>query len=611
MECHACGAEISEKAADCPQCGASVRDLAGGEGTERQDPPDPGDADDGARESGRTESSGGTGSDHTTPNVPGTESSRPDARDAGTRLVGDESGETTDAPSERGDTGGTSEREGASEPDVGVGDAGSGDSTTEPDTGDERADGSTGEGGPETGSGWEAAGPPPDEPETGVSRESTTGAEGGTGSQEPTVPGTDEPTTTGTDEPATTGTTDLDGAAESGGRAEFGSGAGRGDQSPETDERAASDAPGESSSTEELDPVEQIKGLPFLTAPLAGVVTAGVVAVLSVVVGVLVPNAGLDPVTMGGLVAMDLHFATSSHVTTGILTQFDTARPPDSVLGLLYLLPPLFLYTAAKFVAAYNTDESTLTPVAGLGGSLVAVGYFPAMLVALFLAPGGPFSPVSLLPAVLLAGIAYPVFFGFVGGLAGGGFSGSERRISTLYAVVAFFVVAIGAFALTFPSIQVGDVGLLPQIHASLYTVVAANGFSVGGADTGLLVLLAYPLVAFVVFAAGFLRAWNADDVAGPVRGIAKGLGLAVTYFTLLGLLATVLPLLADPWVVDELGFSFAEAALVQNPVETEFYEIGRYVTVVFVGTLVYAVFLAGVGGTIAGTARYLLSDEN
>ncbi|MEF8853871.1 MAG: hypothetical protein V5A44_06325 [Haloarculaceae archaeon] len=471
MECHECGATISEKAADCPRCGTSVRDVSeGGEPVER-----------------------GTA-----------------AGNAGDTRPADDDGESDETdPSEA--------------------------ETTLVDSGDERADEETG---------WEAAGPPPDERDADpVDRES------------------------GDD--ATTG-----------------------------------------ASSEGIDLAAQVRGLPLLTAPLAGVVTAAAVTVLSVIVGVLVPDTGFDPVTVGGLVVMDLHFATSRHVTTGILTQFDTARPPDSVLGILYLLPPLFLYTASKFVAAYNTDESTLTPMAGVGGALVAVGYFPATLVALFLAPGGPLSPVSLLPAVVLAGIAYPVFFGFVGGLAGGALSGSERRVGTLYGVVAFFIVAVGAFALTIPSVQVPDVGILPQIHASLFTVLAVNGFSLGGADVGVLVLLAYPFVALVVFAAGFLRAWNAGDVAGPLRGLAKGLSPAVTYFTLLGLLGTVLPLLADPWVVGELGLSASEAALVQRPIRTEFSEVGRYVTVVFVGTFVYAVFLGGIGGTVAGTARYVLADS-
>jgi len=567
MECHECGATISEKAADCPHCGTSVRGVAGNE-----EPVGTGD---------------------------GSGSSRPPAGGDTTSTSGSDAGrhEPTVPGSSTGDTG----TEG-----------------TDPDEAETTPGGSRDGGGEETG--WEAAGPPPGEDETDPVEQETTldpgvdtgdgeadagGQDTTAGDQGPTVPGSAEPADPATGDRQETG---------AGGREEFGTETDAGGPSVETAERADSgeaDATSAESSSDGLDPVEQVKGLPFLTAPLAGVVTAAVVAVLSVVVGVLVPNTGVDPVTMGGLVVMDLHFATSSHVTSDILTQFDTARPPNSVLGVLYLLPPLFLYTAAKFVAAYNTDESTLTPMAGVGGALVAVGYFPATVVALFLAPGGPFSPVSLLPAILLAGIAYPVFFGFVGGLAGGAFSGSERRVGTLYGIIAAFIVAIGAFALTIPSIQAGDVGLLPQILASLYTVVAANGFSLGGPDTGFLVLLAYPLVAFVVFATGFLRAWNAEDVAGPLRGLAKGLSPAVTYFTLLGLLGAVLPLFADPWIVDQLGFSVAEAALVRNPIETEFYGVGRYVTTVFVGTLVYAVFLGGIGGTIAGTARYFLSDEN
>jgi hypothetical protein len=543
MECHECGATISEKAADCPRCGTSVRPAPGGD--------DP--AGDGA-------TTGDAGGHQSTDDTPSTGSGHHESTAPDSSTGGSESDETAPGEAE----------------------------TTLTDASGEETEEETG---------WEAAGPPPDEHETDpVDRETrvdrtagtgdhgagSSGQEPSTGGQEPTVPGGQEPGTGGQEV-----TPDQSTAAD------------------EPVDSADSDATDAESSVGS-DPVARVRELPLLTAPLAGVVTAVVVTVLSVVVGVLVPNTAFGPVTMGGLVVMDLHFATARHVTTGILTQFDTARPPNSVLGVLYLLPPLFLYTASKFVAAYNTDESTLTPMAGVGGSLVAVGYFPAMVVAFVLAPGGP---VSVLPAILLAGIVYPVSFGFVGGLAGGAFSGSERRVSTLYGVDAFLIVAVGAFALTVPSIQAGDVGILPQIHASLFSVVAVNGFSLGGASVGVLVLLTYPLVALVGFATGFLRSWNAGDVTGPLRGLAKGLSPAVTYVTLLGLLGTVLPLLADPWVADELGFSLAETTLVQDSIASEFSGIGRYVTVVFLGTLVYAVVLGGLGGTIAGTARSVLSD--
>jgi|GEM_PF-2557470 len=654
MECHECGATISDKAADCPRCGASVRDLSGG--TEAETAGDAARAGDAERETdtvgANPESEGDsgergtdTGSDEPKTDI-GSEGPESDIGSAGpvTDVESEDTapdtstGEAVGSDEGRDDpvvSGGESEHDraaaegGESPVDTDSAETTIGAREEETETGweaagpppseqeDERD--TTGSAADDEETGWEAAGPPPEDQGSDVGRESTVGSEeSAVGDQETSI-GEDQ-STVGADEPTVGGGAEF-GGGETSGDADtgFGRETETGGTEPEisdrTGETGAAGAGVERESgperTETADLSAGIRDLPFLSGPIAGLVTAAVLAVISVVVAALVEGAGLDTASLGGLVFLDLHFATGFHVTPGLFERFEFAEPPVSSLGLLYLLPPLFCYTAAKFVAAYNVDETTPLPLAGAAGALVAVGYFPVVLVAFVLAPSDPQWEVSLLATVLLAGIAYPVCFGFLGGLAAGAFSASERRVGTLYGVVSFFLLTIGAVVVTVVALKPGDVGLLPQVHASLFTIVAANGFSLGGPETGALVFLGYPLVAGVVFAAGFLRAWNANDVEEPLRGAAKGLSPVATYFVLLGVVATLLPVVADPWVVRELGFTFAETTLVQSLVDLNLPTIGRYMTIVLVGTLVYAVFIGGLGGTIAGAVRYSLSDEN
>jgi hypothetical protein len=636
MECHECGASISDKAADCPRCGASVRDLSGG--TEAETPEDAAHAGDAEGETDATstdpetdidsnEHETDTGSENTTSDINSGGAVGSDEGRNDPVVPGGESGpESTDA--ESGEY--TTETEHAETT------IGTGDEETEtgweaagppPSEQDDRRD-APGSPADDEETGWEAAGPPPEDQEPGVQGEPAVGnEESAVGDQETVIGGDesavggDEPTV-GEDDPAVGDGSEFGGGetsvdAETG----FGRETETGGAEPEIpDETGGTGAAGAGAgvereggpeSPETVDPAAGIRDLPFLSGPIAGLVTAAVLAVLSVVVAALVEGTGLDTASLGGLVFLDIHFATGFHVTPGLFERFDVADPPASALGLLYLLPLLFCYTAAKFVAAYNVDETTPLPLAGAAGALVAVGYFPVVLVAFVLAPSDPQWEVSLLATVLLAGFAYPVCFGFLGGLAAGAFSSSERRVGTLYGVVSFFLLTIGAVVVTVVALEPGDVGLLPQVHASLFTIVAANGFSLGGPETGALVFLGYPLVAGVVFAAGFLRAWNANDIEEPLRGAAKGLSPVATYFVLLGVVATLLPVLADPWVVRELGFTFTETTLVQSLVDLNLPTIGRYITVVLVGTLFYAVFLGGLGGTVAGAVRYGLSDDN
>lgn len=87
-------------------------------------------------------------------------------------------------------------------------------------------------------------------------------------------------------------------------------------------------------------------------------------------------------------------------------------------LTVLYALPPLLLL-AGGFLAAYTADVGTPKRGAAAGAS-VAVGYVVLAVAGAFVtsvdAFGSSVGP-GLLTAALLAGVAYPVVFGGLGGL--------------------------------------------------------------------------------------------------------------------------------------------------------------------------------------------------
>jgi len=88
----------------------------------------------------------------------------------------------------------------------------------------------------------------------------------------------------------------------------------------------------------------------------------------------------------------------------------------DALSALLYVVPPVLLLGAGLF-AARMADADELGDALVLGPA-VAGGYLPLVLVGVFLftvtvdtSSGGP----TLLPAVGLAGLVYPLVFGTVG----------------------------------------------------------------------------------------------------------------------------------------------------------------------------------------------------
>ncbi len=120
-----------------------------------------------------------------------------------------------------------------------------------------------------------------------------------------------------------------------------------------------------------------------------------------------------------GWVFYNAHLVEISYTGIGIFS------PPRNFVGgedgftvLLYLIPPALLLIAGLAIGRYrgvvDTNDGAVT------GALVAPGYLVLSIVGVFLfdvsvgdASGAP-DPI---PAILIAGIIYPVVFGALGGI--------------------------------------------------------------------------------------------------------------------------------------------------------------------------------------------------
>jgi len=125
-----------------------------------------------------------------------------------------------------------------------------------------------------------------------------------------------------------------------------------------------------------------------------------------------------DPVTwkLVGWLYFNAHFvATSIPGLFGDSTTNFLSGAEEITLLVLYVLPPLVLLAAGAAVARGSSDP---TEGAKAGGA-VAPGYLVASVVGAFVvrisvadAVAGP----SLVTAILLAGVVYPLVFGALGG---------------------------------------------------------------------------------------------------------------------------------------------------------------------------------------------------
>lgn len=124
----------------------------------------------------------------------------------------------------------------------------------------------------------------------------------------------------------------------------------------------------------------------------------------------------------------------NAHLVDVSYTGLGPLAPPGNFVGgdgftpLLYVVPPALLIVAGVAIGRYT---GVTEPNAGaLAGALITPGYLVLSIVGTFLFTvevGGASGAPDLVPAVLVAGVIYPVVFGAVGGVIAA-LTASERR---------------------------------------------------------------------------------------------------------------------------------------------------------------------------------------
>lgn len=123
-----------------------------------------------------------------------------------------------------------------------------------------------------------------------------------------------------------------------------------------------------------------------------------------------------------GWLFYNAHNVDISFPSVGIFTlqNQNFVAADDGSLWLLYLVPPLLLLgTGAVVTASVQTDLRNLTDAA-IAGATAAVSYLVFAIACLFVfgvtMSEGVIRP-DVIPAVLLAGVVYPIVFGATGGV--------------------------------------------------------------------------------------------------------------------------------------------------------------------------------------------------
>ncbi|MFD1599298.1 transporter [Halobellus rarus] len=135
-----------------------------------------------------------------------------------------------------------------------------------------------------------------------------------------------------------------------------------------------------------------------------------------------------DPGTwkLVGWIFYSAHYVTSEIPGLFGSTAVNLVGEGDAFPTALFLLPPLVLVVAGGLVAAVGRTE---TPLAGaVGGASVTLGYLPLAIAGAFLfsiSVGDSTAGPTLVTAILLAGIVYPLVFGAIGGAVGALASGT------------------------------------------------------------------------------------------------------------------------------------------------------------------------------------------
>jgi len=131
-----------------------------------------------------------------------------------------------------------------------------------------------------------------------------------------------------------------------------------------------------------------------------------------------------DPATwqIVGWVFYNAHLVSTT-VDLGIVTVTQSFVGGDGFTPLLYVVPPLVLFAGG--IAVVRATGITDSTEAALAGVVSVVGYLPlAVAGALLFRIRG--SGPTIVPAVLIAGIIYPVLFGALGALFASMVGGSE-----------------------------------------------------------------------------------------------------------------------------------------------------------------------------------------
>ncbi|WP_231554255.1 hypothetical protein [Halobellus rufus] len=114
------------------------------------------------------------------------------------------------------------------------------------------------------------------------------------------------------------------------------------------------------------------------------------------------------------------HYVTSEIPGLFGSTAVNLISRGDAFPSALFVVPPLVLVIAGALVAVAGRSESPLS--GAVAGASVALGYLPLAVAGAFafsISVGDSSAGPTLVTAILLAGLVYPLAFGGVGGALG------------------------------------------------------------------------------------------------------------------------------------------------------------------------------------------------
>ena len=340
--------------------------------------------------------------------------------------------------------------------------------------------------------------------------------------------------------------------------------------------------------------------LPLLPGALAGVLAGVAVILIGVGVGLAnPPDSGYSTMDVATLSVVDLHFGLGGHIVPQfVLARFQQFAPPATLFGLLYLLPPLFLYTAGKAVSTW-VPETEDAARGLLNGTTVVLGYLPVVLVTLLLVPGDVVQ-IRIATPLLLAGIVYPLLFGALGGLAQYHYPADARRVGVGYGVVLLVAVALLLFLWSF--VVAGSLTIADRLVLTTVLLGAAQAASGLGTLAGAAPLLV--LAGLAALVTGFVRTLRADPDQSLFEGITRPLTAAWTYGLGLAVVVTAIPVFADAYAAAELRLGTLVANTAGTFAADHLATNGDFAALVVLGTVLYPVALGGIGGLAAGLYR-------